>query len=297
MNERFFLILFLIVLTVFKVKSQDEDLLKLLDSVSPKESQYTIATFKSTRVIDGHSIERMLKKQLDFRISHRFGMINQGISQFYGLDQSTIYLGLEYGVTDWLMIGIGRTTDEKTVNGYVKFSLFRQCTGNKNFPFSISYYANTSIMTKKWDDPNRDNFFSSRLSFVNQILVARKFNEKISLQISPIWVHKNLVATVLDDNDVFAMGLAGRYKFGRRVSLNAEYYPVIRPVWNYKDPNHTNALSFGFDLETGGHVFQLFLTNSSGMIEKKFITETTGKWLKGDILFGFNISRVFSLKK
>jgi hypothetical protein len=281
----------------YLTRSQDDDLSKLLDSISPEETQYTIATFKSTRVIDGQSIERMQKKQLDFRIAHRFGRINQGISEFYGLDQSTIFLGLEYGITDWLMVGIGRTTDEKTVNGFVKFSLFRQSTGAKSFPVSISYYANTSVMTKKWDDPTRTNYFYSRLTYVNQILIARKFNEKISLQVAPVWIHKNLVPTVLDDNDIFAMGLGGRYKLTRRVSFNAEYYPVIRPVWNYKDPDHTNALSFGFDLETGGHVFQLFLTNSPGMIEKKFITETSGKWLKGDIIFGFNISRVFSFKK
>jgi hypothetical protein len=195
------------------------------------------------------------------------------------------------------MVGLGRTTEEKTVNSFVKLSLFRQSTGAKSFPLSISYYANVSVITKPWDDPARNNYFSSRVAYVNQVLVARKFNEKISLQVAPVWVHKNLVPTVLDNNDIFAIGLGGRYKLTRRVSFNAEYYPVIRPVWNYKDPIHTNELSFGFDLETGGHVFQLFLTNSTGMIEKKFITETAGKWTKGDILFGFNISRVFSFKK
>ena len=274
-----------------------DDLLNLLDSISPEETQYTIATFKSTRIIDGHSIERMQKKQLDFRISHRFGRINQGISEFFGLDQSTIFLGLDYGITNWLMIGLGRTTDEKTVNTYAKLSLFRQCKGKRNFPVSISYDGNISIMTRVWDDPTRKNYFSSRFSYVNQFLVARKFSEKISLQISPTWVHRNLVPTALDNNDVFALGLGGRYKLTRRISFNAEYYPVLRPYWNYKDPDHTDALSFGFDIETGGHVFQLFFTNSSGMIEKKFITETTGKWLKGDIIFGFNISRVFSFKR
>jgi len=294
--------LLLIVAAIFlllshKMYSQDEDLLNLLDSVSPKETQYTIATFKSTRVIDGQSIERMQKKQLDFRISHRFGRINQGISEFFGLDQSSICLSLEYGITNWLMVGLGRTTDEKTVNGFIKLSLFRQKSGENSFPVSISYYANTSIMTKVWDDPARTNYFSSRFAYVNQVLVARKFNEKISLQIAPVWVHKNLVQTVLDNNDVFAVGLGGRYKLTKRISFNTEYYPVIRPIWNYKDPNHSNTLSFGFDLETGGHVFQLFFTNSPGMIEKKFITETSGKWLKGDVIFGFNISRVFSFKK
>jgi hypothetical protein len=284
------------VLPLSTIKSQD-DLLELLDSVSSETTQYTIATFKSTRVIDGHSVERMMRKQLDFRISHRFGTIDQGIEQFAGLDQSTIYLGLEYGITDWLMIGLGRTNDEKTINGYAKFTVFRQSKGNKNFPFSISYYANISAITKPWDDPSRTNYLSSRFSYVNQVLVARKFNEKISLQVSPTWVHINLVPSALDDNNVFAIGLAGRYKFARRVAVNLEYYPVIRPVWNYKDPKESNTLSLGFDIETGGHVFQLFLTNSTGMIEKKFISETTGRWLDGEILFGFNISRVFSLKK
>jgi hypothetical protein len=297
MKNHFFLLIIIFILFPYLGRSQDDDLSKLLDSLSPVETQYTLATFKSTRVIDGQSIERMQKKQLDFRISHRFGFVNQGVNEFFGLDQSSICLSLEYGITNWMMVGLARTTDEKTVNGFIKFSLFRQCSGKRNFPVSISYYANTSVITKKWDDPTRTNYFSSRVAYVNQVLVARKFNEKISLQIAPVWVHKNLVPTVLDNNDIFAVGLGGRYKIARRVSFNAEYYPVIRPVWNYKDPNHTNALSFGFDLETGGHVFQLFLTNSSGLIEKKFITDTTGKWLKGDIIFGFNISRVFSFKK
>jgi hypothetical protein len=297
MKKHLRLITFIFILLPYLSWSQDDDISKLLDSLSPEETQYTIATFKSTRVIDGHSIERMKKKQLDVRISHRFGRINQGISEFFGLDQSSIFLGLEYGITDWLMVGIGRTTEEKTVNGFTKLTLFRQCKGDKNFPVSISYYANVSVITKKWDDPNRNNFFTSRIAYVNQLLVARKFSEKISLQLAPVWVHKNLVPTVLDDNDIFAVGLGGRFKLSRRVSFNVEYYPVIRPYWNYKDTEHTNALSFGFDLETGGHVFQLFFTNSSGMIEKKFITDTNGKWLNGDIIFGFNISRVFSLKK
>lgn len=277
--------------------AQDADaLLNALDSVTPKETQYTFASFKSTRVLNGHSIERMTEGQLDFRVSHRFGLINQGAYELFGLDQGTTYLSLEYGIKDWLMVGVNRATVEKTYSGLTKLSILRQSTGAKKMPISLSYLFETSIIGVKWAHPDRNNLFSSRVTYIHQLIIARKFNEKISLQLSPTLIHRNLVPTALDDNDLYAVGLSGRYKLSRRMAFNGEYYPVIRPNWNYKNPNYNNCLSFGFDIETGGHVFQLLVSNSTGMIEKTFISETTGKWSKGDLHLGFNISRVFALK-
>lgn len=272
------------------------DLLNMLDSVSPKETVYTYGTFKSTRVINGHSIERMPQGQLDFRVSHRFGRINQGYYQFFGLDQGSTFLSLEYGITDWVMLGLNRASLEKTVSGFAKFSILRQCSGVRNMPISLSYFVSTSVNGLKWTDPARTNYFSSRLNYTHQLLIGRKFNEQISLQIAPTLIHQNLVPTALDNNDLFAFGMGGRYKLSRRVSFNVEYYPVIRPTWNYADTQFKNCFSVGFDIETGGHVFQLLISNSQGMIEKSFIGETTGNWFNGDMHLGFNISRVFSFK-
>lgn len=272
-----------------------EDLLNLLDTEEDREVNFASATFKSTRIMNGHSIEKMPPGQIDFRISHRFGRINSGAYEFFGLDQANIHLSLEYGILNWLMVGVGRGAYEKTFDGFAKFTVLRQSSGARFMPVSASFLSSVALTAVKWADPSRTNYFSSRLSYVNQILIARKINQGISVQIAPTLVHRNLVATELDPNDLWAIGAGGRVKLTRRISLNAEYYYVANPV-NYLDQPVYNPLSVGFDLETGGHVFQLIFTNSIAMIEKGFIGETTGRWTKGDIHFGFNISRVFTVK-
>lgn len=285
----------LFLLSFLSLYAQD-DLLNMLNDSTTEETNYTTATFKSTRVMNGHSIERMPPGQLDVRISHRFGTINSGAYEFFGLDQSSIHLGIDYGVFKWLMVGIGRGTYEKTFDGFAKFTVLRQSTGARVMPVSVSLFSSIAATSVKWADTSRTNYFSSRLSYVSQVLVARKFSPSFSFQIAPTYVHRNLVATELDHNDLYAFGAGGRMKLTKRISLNAEYYYVANPR-KYMSVKTYDPLSIGFDIETGGHVFQLFFTNSLAIIEKGFICETTGSWLKGDIHFGFNISRVFTLKE
>jgi hypothetical protein len=273
-----------------------DDLMNLLDNTQAKETNYTTATFKSTRIMNGHSIERMAPGQLDVRISHRFGTLNSGAYNFFGLDQSNIHLSLEYGIFKWLMIGVGRGNYEKTFDGFTKFSILRQSSGARVMPVSVSVMTSAALNTLKWTDPTRTNYFSSRLSYVGQLLIARKISESLSLEINPTYIHRNLVATELDPNDLYSVGAGGRMKLTKRISINAEYYYLINPK-TYMSQQVYDPFSIGFDIETGGHVFQLFFTNSMAMIEKGFIGETTGSWAKGDIRFGFNISRVFTLKK
>ena len=292
--KRLTLILFLALISL-GIFAQD-DLMNLVNQSTPKEINYTTATFKSTRIMNGHSIERMPHGQLDVRISHRFGTLNSGGYNFFGLDQSNIHLGLEYGITNWLMVGVGRSEFEKTFDGFAKFSILRQSTGAKNMPVSVSVLTSVALKTLKFTDQTRTNYFTSRLAYVGQILVARKINEAFSVQLTPSYVHRNLVATELDPNDIFALGAGARVKLTKRVSLNGEYYYIANPK-TYLSQQVYNPLSVGFDIETGGHVFQLFFTNSLGMTEKQFIGGTTGQWKKGDIHFGFNISRVFTLVK
>jgi hypothetical protein len=272
-----------------------EDLMNLLNKDSKPEINYTTATFKSTRIMNGHSVEKMPPGQLDVRISHRFGRINSGAYEFFGLDQANIHLGLEYGILKWLMVGAGRGTYEKTFDGFTKFTLLRQSSGARIMPVSVSVLTSVAIKSVKWADPARPNYFSSRLSYVSQIFIARKISQSFSLQLSPSYVHRNLVSTELDPNDLWAIGAGGRMKLSKRISFNAEYY-YLANSGNYMSQKVYNPLSVGFDIETGGHVFQLIFTNSVAMIEKGFIGETTGNWLKGGIHFGFNISRVFTLK-
>jgi hypothetical protein len=294
--KRIFFIVLILILAFSNSYLKAQDLDKLLDQAVGEETNYASATFKSTRIINGHSIERMPAGQLDFRINHRFGEINTGAYNLWGLDQANIHFSLEYGISNWVMVGVGRGTYEKTYDGFTKFSILRQSTGQRRMPISLSYLSSFSINTLKWTDPTTTLNFWDRASFVNQILIARKFNERFSFELNPTYVHRNMVATALDPNDLIAMGAGARFKLTKRVSFNAEYYYVLPPLNNYQSQKTYNPLSIGFDVETGGHVFQLFLTNSLAMIEKGFIGETTGQWNKGGIHLGFNISRVFDLK-
>lgn len=272
-----------------------QDMDQLLEEAASNSTEYATATFKSTRILNGHSIERMPGGQLDFRISHRFGQLNTGAYNLWGLDQANIHFSLEYGITDWVMLGIGRGTYEKTFDGFLKFSVLRQSKGDRNMPVSLSYFASSAVNSLKWTGPGSLDFWD-RVSYVQQLLVARKFNERLSLEINPTYVHRNMVDTELDPNDVWAVGGGARFKLTRRFSLNAEYYYIVPPRHDFQSEKTYNPLSIGVDIETGGHVFTILLTNSLAMIEKGFIGETTGTWKDGGIHLGFNISRVFALK-
>jgi Membrane bound beta barrel domain (DUF5777) len=257
-------------------------------------TKYVTATFKTTRLINGHSSENVSKGVLDVKISHRFGTINKGGYELFGLDNATMRMGFDYGVTKYLMVGVGRSTFQKTYDAFLKIKLLRQSTGKRNMPISLSYVPTIALKTLKDQNPEQTNYFTSRLYYTHQLIVARKFSDKLSLQLMPTFVHHNLVTGANEPNDVLAIGIGGRQKLTKRLSLNVEYYYQLP---QYKLNGTTNALSVGFDIETGGHVFQLHFTNSQGMNERTFISETTGKWEKGDILFGFNISRVFTIGK
>lgn len=266
----------------------------LLSELSKQDSMVTVpvsATFKSTRVVNGHSVETMKKKHLDFRISHRFGRLNSGAYQFFGLDQATMRMGFEYGVTDDFMIGVGRSTSQKVYDFFGKLKVLKQSSGARNIPVSVTLFGGTGIATV-----NRELEFQDKLYYSAQVLIARKFGERLSLQLSPTFLHRNRPEVLGDEKVLLALGVGGRFKLSKRVSLNGEYFYTAREKNTVTAPYH-DSMSFGVDIETGGHVFQLHFTNSLGMIEKQFIGETSGNWGKGDIHYGFNISRTFSFDK
>ncbi len=272
-----------------------EDLLDLLgeEETGPV---YTNASFKTTRVINGHSLENTAHGVLDFRISHRFGFLSGGVNEFFGLDNADVRLGLDYGLTDRLMVGIGRSGFQKTVDGFAKYKVLRQCDEGCGMPVTLAVVASSSITTARatevpWYGPDRQDYFTHRLSYSWQMVLGRKFSEGFSMQLTPGVVHRNLVEAENDPNDLINVGIGGRVKLTKRLAVNGEYFHVLRD----EVPGLRNSLSVGFDIETGGHVFQLHFTNSTGMFERAFITETTGDWADGDIHFGFNISRVFTV--
>lgn len=282
-----------LVIGIVKANAQD-DLTKLLEQETPKTTDYTSATFKGTRIINGHSVETVKKNHLDFLIHHRFDRLNSGAYNLFGLDYSTVRLGFEYGLTDNIMIGVGRSSVQKTYDFFGKAKLLRQASGTKNIPVSITGLVSAVIETQDKTLSTQD-----KTSYCTQLLIARKFNDKLSLQLNPTLLYRNRVATAAQERALFALGFGGRMKVSKRVSLNAEYYWAFRDqdIINDLGDKYNNSLAIGFDIETGGHVFQLHFTNSSGMVEKQFIGDTAGSWGKGDIRYGFNVSRTFSFDK
>ena len=273
------------------VSAQNLD--SLLQESMAETTEITTATFKSTRILNGHSVKQMSGGVLEFRVSHRFGPVNSGVYEWFGLDQAHMHMSFEYGIADRITIGVGRGTFEKTYDGFTKVGLLRQSSGVKNMPVSVSLMSGIYVNGLRWDDPERDIYLKYRLSYAYQLLVARKFCSAFSLQITPSYLHQNLVETPSDPNDIFALGAGSRVKLSKRISFNAEYYYLFKPDNETLSTKIYNPLSLGIDIETGGHVFQIVLTNAIGMRENAFLGHTTGRWLDGDIHLGFNISRVF----
>ena len=284
------LVLFVII-SVSTGFAQD-DLMSLMQESQPEQSYEVTSTWKGMRLISGHTTRVLNPGVMDFVISHRFAPINTGIDEFFGLDDSQIRLGLEYGIVKGLTVGVGRSSHEKVVDGYLKYQVLTQ-KENKGAPITLTGFTSLAIKTGDgaFSDPDFDNSFSQRLHYSYQLLIARKFSSKFSAQLMPSLIHHNTVTYESEPNDVYALGVGGRYKISNRMSINAEYYPQFNNTDEF-----TNALSFGVDIETGGHVFQIHITNSRAMIEEGFITGTTGEWSEGDIHIGFNVARSFNLK-
>ncbi|MCB0715840.1 MAG: hypothetical protein KDC06_07485 [Chitinophagaceae bacterium] len=278
----------------FVGNAQEEDLLSLVGTEEKPKKEFVNYAFKSSRVIMSHSMEVIRPGVMDFRILHRFGNVNKGLSELFGLDNATMRMGFDFGLAKNLMIGVGRSTNKKELDGFAKYRIIHQSKGPKSLPFSVLLVGGTSLSTLKITDTTQKEYFTSRMGFYGQLILGSKLSESISLQVMPTVVHRNLVPTVDDPNDLFAIGAGARIKLSNRVSMNVDYYYRINP--NPIDGTQ-NPLSIGFDIETGGHVFQLHFTNAIGMNEKVFLLETTNRWGKGDIQFGFNISRSFQIGK
>ena len=285
----FYVILFILISPLL---SQD-DLLEMLDDDSEK-TEFVESAFKGTRVVNAQSLEIPKPKILQFMIQHRFGSIENGFYDLFGMDYATIRFDFHYGLTDRISFGVGRSSLDKIYDMFLKTKLIRQTSGSKSFPFSVLFYSDIGIDTKRKPEiyPSVKDNFSNRLLYVNQFIIGRKFSRNLSLEILPTLVHRNLVPTNEDDHDQASIGIAGRFKLSNRISINADYFI---PIGDRKD-NYKNSLAIGIDYETGGHVFQVMLANSQGPYEYTFIENANGDFSSGILYLGFNISRSFTFK-
>ena len=295
MNIRIPLVLLIVALAQTAVNAQD--LLNDLPADGKEKKEFAMAAFKSTRLINFHTLETVGPKTLDFRISHRFGTLNQGAYNAWGIDgPASIRLGLDYSYDGRLMFGIGRSNVEKMVDGYLKFRLVRQGLEGGS-PVAVTLFSG---MYRNGEKSGQDGTFdkyaypSDRLSYVHQVIIGKKFNPTFSLQVAPFFVHYNLVEKAADKNDMYGVAGATRIKFTKRSAITLEY--GYRLVTDYStETTYHNSFGIGYELETGGHVFQVHLTNSYGLADNQFFARTTDSWSDNGIHLGFNISRVFSI--
>lgn len=300
MKTKKILFTLILVISSFYLVAQDSLLNKLNDSLTAgHQTGFVTGTFKALYIVNMKTIEAPAAGALNVEFQHRFGTINTGFYNLFGLDFATLRLGVDYGISDRLSIGIGRSSYLQTFDGYLKYKLLRQTDNSNRMPVSVSLLGTSDYVTHKYGPAKPEPSNANRFSYTTQLLIARKFNTNFSFELTPTFIHYNLVNPG-DQNNVFALCGGARMKISKRMALTAEYnylFPnQLVSALDPPDPARSNSLSFGWDIETGGHVFQLVMTNSQAMVEPQYIGYTAGTWGKGYIYFGFNISRNFNLK-
>lgn len=314
-NSNFIFVIAILFFVPFCGMAQD-DLLQMLEEVAPPKQEKVTATFKTTRVIQAHSIETVKGKTLDVRISHRFGNIystrndNDGPDSFFGFDNvADVRLAVEYGITDEVMIGVGRSQMNNLIDGFVKWRFYNQTTDNKR-PISLAFVGTMGLNASKkaaFYSSVKDSLvqtygsskkFFHRLSYTAQLIISRKFSPGVSLELLPTYVHRNFVRDPKDENSIFALGIAGRFKVSKRVAIIADYFYVFSPYrYNQRGVPFYMPISVGVEIETGGHVFHVDVSNARGIVENNYLVESPDSWQYAEIKLGFNISRVFNVGK
>ncbi len=274
-----------------------DDLLSEIDTTATNET--VASAFKSLKIVNLESTKLAAKGDFYFIVAHRFGFIDKGFDDFFGLDNANTQLKFLYGVNDWLTVHIGRSGFQETYDLAAKYRLYAQ--KENGFPVTVVGFNSVAINSELKEEDFPKLQFENRLSYVAQVLISRKFSEKLSLEIAPSVFHENTLRDLLDDNNAlilpnpqdntqFAIGLGGRYKLTNRWSVNVDYAAHLN---RSSQSNYKNPLSIGVDLETGGHVFQMHFTNAQAMHETGYLGQTVGDWSDGKIAFGFNLVRVF----
>lgn len=296
-------ILFLIAIFCSNLQAQD-DLLDMLESEAPAVNEEVTATWKTMRLVNLHSTEMVKKNALDFRVTHRFGSIGEksggGVHNLYGLDISDdIRISFDYGITKRLQVGVGRSKMNELLDGTVKYKILAQ--KEAKVPLTIVAIGNAAITPQKVVDTRYDDW-QNRLSYFAQIVFSKKFGSRISFEIAPGMVHRNLVEKVTDgkgnilqdENTLYSIGMGGRFMITKRVGIIADYVYTISDFRSKYEPRkYYDPFGLGVEVETGGHVFHITLTNARGIIENNYVPNTTENWGDGGMKLGFNISRVF----
>jgi len=290
------------VLSFTVARAQSTDLLDELNMLSSEEIVFTPPAFKTLQIGNLQSTKLAANNDLYLNVSHRFGSLNTGIREFYGLDQANTRIQLLYGISDNLQVSLSRDSFEKTYSSALKLRLLRQ---SNKMPVAIVAYFTTDINTLVTKSSYPGLLLYDRFAYTSQFLVSRRMSEKLTIELAPIYVRQNLIDLNYAQTTIpatrpmsflkapwsqYLVAVGGRYKLSKRVSLNMDY------AYNVSKSNtslYKNPLAIGFDIETGGHVFQLLFTNSRASNNAGYLTETLGDWTKGEISFGFNVVRVF----
>lgn len=274
----------------FGIANAQDDLMKELDATKSDKKEITSAAFKGLQVVNMQSTKLPVKGEFYFLVSHRFGDLTYGLDNFYGLDGAYTKLAGIYGVTDWLSLGLSRHTFQKTYEFAAKYKLANQEEGG--FPVTIVGYNTMDIRSDLKTTLYPDLKANDRYAYSTQLIVSRKINSSLSLQVNPMFIHKNLYDELDDQKNTFLLGTGARCKVSKRISINLDYAARLNLPEGYTYPYH-NPISLGMDIETGGHVFQLVFSNSQAMNEVSYYTSATGITGGRGIFFGFNMYRVF----
>ena len=279
-----------LLLCVFNVSNaQDDDLMKELDATS-QTKQNTTAAFKGLQVCNMQSTKLPAKGEFYFLVSHRFGDLTNGINNFFGLDNAFTKIGGIYGATNWLSLGLSRHTYQKTFEFAAKYKFANQV--DDGFPVTIVGYNTMDVRTDKLEILYPGIKFNNRLAYSTQLIVSRKFSKNFSMQVAPIFIHKNLYDGVMDQKNLILVGTGARYKIAKRLSLNFDYAARVNLPEGFTSP-FRNPATIGLDIETGGHVFQLVFSNSQPMNDVSYYSTATGLTGGKNIFFGFNMYRAF----
>jgi len=275
----YFVVLFV---SYFSLNAQD-DLLEELEAENALDSTKSVVgyAFKALKIVNFESTKLASKGDFYFIVAHRFGSVQNGFDDLFGLDNAVTRLSFLYGFTDWLNVGVARSSFQKTYGVHAKYKIISQTENGYNL-VTVNTQLDRSFL------PGLE--FNNRLAYTTQLLISRKFSNAFSFQLAPSLLHENLVSFIPQDNTQFILGMGGRYKISKRVSINADYGWHLNRAANSP---FNNSLSLGVDIETGGHVFQLHFTNAQPMFENGFLANGTGDWTEGVFFFGFNLSRVF----
>lgn len=283
-------LLFTILLFNFNKTAAQDDLMKELEANKSGQKEIEIAAFKGVQICTMQSTKLAAKGEYYFLVSHRFGDLTNGLENFFGLDNAFTKIGGLYGITNWLTVGLSRQTYNKTFETSLKYKFANQEVNG--FPVTITGYNTLDINTKLSTDFYPELKFNNRLGFSTQLPISRKFSNSFSLEINPIYIHKNLYDLIpnTEKKDNFLIGAGGRYKLTKRLSVNMEYAARLNAV---KNAVYYNPISLGLDLETGGHVFQFVFSNNQAMNDVAYFTDARGQFGESGIFFGFNLYRVF----